>query len=150
MKKIIINTLLFLFLANCGFSPIYSVSDKQKINIQIQSIKGDRLINNQIVRKLNRNSDNQSRNKFIIDINTTYNKVIYSKDNTGATSSYQLDVISEVNIKSKDNIEKITITEKFIMDKNDNAIDEKNYEKTIKKTFASSIADRVILKFYMK
>jgi hypothetical protein len=150
MKKIIINTLLFLFLANCGFSPIYSVSDKQKINIQIQSIKGDRLINNQIVRKLNRNSDNQSRNKFIIDINTTYNKVIYSKDNTGATSSYQLDVISEVNIKSKDNIEKITITEKFIMDKNDNAIDEKNYEKTIKKTFASSIADQVILKFYLK
>ena len=61
-----------------------------------------------------------------------------------------MDVISDVNIKSKDNIEKITINEKFIMDKNDNAIDEKNYEKTIKKTFASSIADQVILKFYLK
>ena len=29
-------------------------------------------------------------------------------------------------------------------------INEKNYEKTIKKTFASSIADQVILKFYLK
>jgi len=150
MKKILTNILLFLLLANCGFSPIYSLSDNQIINIQIQSIKGDRLINNQIVSKLNRISDNQSKNTFNIDINTIYNKIIYSKDSTGATSSYQLDVISEVTIGNKNNIEKITVTEKFIMDKNDNTIDEKNYERTIKKTFASTIADQVILKFYLK
>lgn len=150
MKKISISTILFLLLVNCGFSPIYSVSDNQKINVHIQSIKGDRLINNEIVSKLNRIDNDQSKNKFSIDINTKYNKVIYSKDSTGATSSYQLDVISEVTINNKDNIEKITVTEKFIMDKNNNTIDEKNYERTIKKTFASSIADQVILKFYLK
>ena len=150
MKKILTNILLFLLLANCGFSPIYSLSDNQIINIQIQSIKGDRLINNQIVSKLNRISDNQSKNTFNIDINTIYNKIIYSKDSTGATASSQLDVISEVTIGNKNNIEKITVTEKFIMDKNDNTIDEKNYERTIKKTFASTIADQVILKFYLK
>ena len=77
MKKILTNILLFLLLANCGFSPIYSLSDNQIINIQIQSIKGDRLINNQIVSKLNRISDNQSKNTFNIDINTIYNKIIY-------------------------------------------------------------------------
>ena len=137
-------------LTNCGFSPIYSVSNSQKVDINIQSVEGDRLINNQIVSELNRIDDNLSENKFNININTLYNKSISSKDTTGATSSYQLDVVSEITIGSKDSIEKINITEKFIMDKNDNTIDERNYERTIKKTFASLIVKQVLTKLYSK
>ena len=150
MKKILINTFLFFLLSNCCFSPIYSIDDNQNFKIQIESVKGDRLINNQIISKLNSISNDQSENKFNIDINTIYNKTIYSKDNTGATSSYQLDVISEVNIVNRERIEKITVTEKFIMDNNDNTVDEKNYERTIKKTFASSITKQILLKLYSK
>ncbi len=150
MKKILISTLFFLMLTNCGFSPIYSVSDSQKIDINIQSIEGDRLINNQIISQLNRIDDDKSKNKFNIDINTLYNKSISSKDTTGATSSYQLDVVSEIIIGSKDSVEKINITEKFIMDKNVNTIDERNYERTIKKTFASLIVKQVLAKLYSK
>ena len=150
MKKILISTLLFFILANCGFSPIYSVSNSQKIDINIQSVEGDRLINNQIVSELNRIDDNLSENKFNININTLYNKSISSKDTTGATSSYQLDVVSEITIGSKDSIEKIKITEKFIMDKNNNTIDERNYERTVKKTFASLIVKQVLTKLYSK
>ena len=150
MKKILISTLLFFILANCGFSPIYSVSNSQKVDINIQSVEGDRLINNQIVSELNRIDDNLSEYKFNIKINTLYNKSISSKDTTGATSSYQLDVISEITIGNKDSIEKINITEKFIMDKNVNTIDERNYERTIKKTFASLIVKQVLAKLYSK
>ncbi|MDA9609287.1 hypothetical protein N9S14_02065 [Candidatus Pelagibacter sp.] len=150
MKKILISTLLFFILANCGFSPIYSKSNNQKVDINIQSVEGDRLINNRIVSELNRIDDNLSENKFNININTLYNKSISSKDATGATSNYQLDVISEITIGSKDSIEKINITEKFIMDKNDNTIDERNYERTIKKTFASLIVKQVLTKLYSK
>jgi len=150
MKRILISTLLFFILANCGFSPIYSVSNSQKVDINIQSVEGDRLINNQIVSELNRIDDNLSENKFNININTLYNKSISSKDTTGATSSYQLDVVSEITIGSKDSIEKIKITEKFIMDKNNNTIDERNYERTVKKTFASLIVKQVLTKLYSK
>ena len=148
MKKILISALLFFTLANCGFSPIYSISNNQKVDINIQSVEGDRLINNQIVSELNRIDNNLSENKFNININTLYNKSISSKDSTGATSTYQLDVVSEIIISSKDSIEKINITEKFIMDKNDNTIDERNYERTIKKTFASLIVKQVLTKLY--
>ena len=68
MKKILISTLLFFILANCGFSPIYSISNNQKVDINIQSVEGDRLINNQIVSELNRIDDNLSEKKFNIDI----------------------------------------------------------------------------------
>ena len=56
-------------------------------------------------------ASNLSKNKFNININTLYNKSISSKDATGATSTYQLDVVSEIIISSKDSIEKINITE---------------------------------------
>ncbi len=145
MKKIILNIFLFLILSNCGYSPIL-ITNIQDFDIQIQTVEGDRLINNLIVSQLNRNKNDQSENKINIDINTKYKKTIYSKDSTGATASYELNVVSEFNINKKDINQKIVITEKFIMNKNENAFDENNYERTIKQTFASSIAQKITLK----
>ena len=38
------------------------------------------------------------------------------------------------------------ITKKFIIDKNDNSVDQNNYERTIKETFASSIVEQLRFK----
>ncbi len=146
MKKIITHILIFFLLYNCGFAPIYSKNDNQNFDIKIQSIIGDRLINNLIVSELNRNKNYQSAKKIFININTNYEKLIYSKDATGATASYQLNVISEIDIKYNNITQKIITNEKFIMDKNNNSFEEKNYEKTIKRSFASSITQKILLK----
>jgi len=146
MKKIILNIFVFLFLSHYGFSPIYSKNNNQNFDLNIISIKGDRLINNSIISNLNRNKNDQTTNKFDIEIATEYEKIINSKDKTGATSSYQLKASSEFNIKNENFNERVTFTEKFIMDKNENLFDEKNYERTIKKSFASSISGKIILK----
>jgi hypothetical protein len=146
MKKIITHILIFFLLYNCGFAPIYSKNDNQNFDIKMQSIIGDRLINNLIVSELNRNKNYQSAKKIFIDINTNYEKLIYSKDATGATASYQLNVISEIDIKYNNITQKIITNEKFIMDKNNNSFEEKNYEKTIKRSFASSITQKILLK----
>jgi len=146
MKKIITHILIFFLLYNCGFAPIYSKNDNQNFDIKMQSIIGDRLINNLIVSELNRNRNFQSEKKIFIDINTNYEKLIYSKDATGATASYQLNVISEIDIKYNNITQKIITNEKFIMDKNNNSFEEKNYEKTIKRSFASSITQKILLK----
>jgi hypothetical protein len=145
MKKIILNIFLFLILSNCGYSPLL-IRNIQDFNIQIEVIEGDRLINNLVISQLNRNKNEKSENKINININTKYTKTIYSRDATGAVASYELNVVSEFNLTKKDVSQNIVIIEKFIMDKNDNAFDENNYERTIKKTFASSIAQKIILK----
>ena len=145
MKKIILNIFLFLMLSNCGYSPILT-RNIQDFDIQIKTVEGDRLINNLILAQLNRSQNDQSKNQIDIDINTTYLKIINSKDATGAIASYELSVISEFNINKKNINKKIVLKEKFVMDKNENAFDENNYERTIKKTFASSIAQQIILK----
>ena len=45
-------SLILLFLSNCGYSPIYSVSNKNEININIVSLQGDKNINNLLFNKL--------------------------------------------------------------------------------------------------
>lgn len=145
MKKIILNIFLFIILSSCGYSPILTQNIKD-FNIEIQSIKGDSIINNSILSRLNRIKNDQSKNKIIINIDTKYNKIINSKDATGATLSYELNVTSNFDVNQKNINQKFVITEKFLMDKFDNKFDEDSYERTIKKTFASSIAQKIILK----
>ena len=103
------------------------------------------LINNLISNQLNRSGDKLSANKITLDINTVYKKIINSKDATGAAASYELSVITKLNVSNKNNNKNFQFDERFILDKNENLIDEKNYERTIKQSFASSIANKIIL-----
>ena len=143
MKKIIFNILIVFFLSNCGFSPIYLQEKDLNYNVEIRNVEGDRLINGIIVSQLNRNNNDASINKINININTEYKKTINSKNATGAAESYELISITLIDITKNNITERLEITKKFIMDKNDNSFDQDNYEKTIKETFASSIVEQL-------
>ena len=145
MKKVFINLFILLILSNCGYSPIYIKKEMNSFNVDINEIVGDRLINNLISNQLNQSEDKLSSNKITLNINTTYKKIINSKDATGAAASYELSVITKLNVSNKNNNKNFQFDERFIMDKNENLIDEKNYERTIKQSFASSIASKIIL-----
>ena len=145
MKKFFINLLILILLSNCGFSPIYTKREVSNYDIEIINTVGDRLINNLISNQLNRDEDKSSKNKINIDINTNYKKVISSKDATGAAASYELTVKTELKVSNKNNNKTFVYNERFILDKNENLLDEKNYERTIKKSFASSISSKMIL-----
>ena len=145
MKKIFINLFILLILSNCGYSPIYIKKEMNSFSVDINEIFGDRLINNLISNQLNQSEDKLSANKITLNINTTYKKIINSKDATGAAASYELSVITKLNVSNKNNNKNFQFDERFIMDKNENLIDEKNYERTIKQSFASSIASKIIL-----
>jgi len=143
MKKIIFNILIIFFLSNCGFSPIYLQENNVDYNVQVVNVEGDRLINSLIVSQLNRSNNEASINKINIDINTEYKKTINSKDATGAAASYELVSKTLLNITKNNKTERLVVTKKFIMDKNDNSFDQDNYEKTIKETFASSVVEQL-------
>ena len=145
MKKVFINLFILLILSNCGYSPIYIKKEMNSFNVDINEIVGDRLINNLISNQLNQSEDKLLANKITLNINTEYKKIIYSKDATGAAASYELSVITKLNVSNKNNNKNFQFEERFIMDKNENLIDEKNYERTIKQSFASSIASKIIL-----
>ena len=146
MKKKIFSIFIIIFLSNCGFSPIYLQENNIDYDIQIVNVEGDRLINNLIISQLSRSSNNKSSNKIKININTEYKKTINSKNATGAASSFELVSKTLLNITKNNKTHEMMVTKKFIMDKNDNSIDQNNYERTVKENFASSIVEQLRFK----
>ena len=114
----------------------------RNFSIEIININGDRDINNRINLHLKK-YQNDLEGKKLISINTKYNKSIYLKDSAGDASEYKLDVTAEINVNSE---KKIFISESFNMKKMTNLFDQSNYEKTIKKNFADSIVEKLLLK----
>ena len=142
-KNIILIPLIF-FLTHCGYTPIYL--QNTDVNFSIEQVKytGDREINNFFKTNLNQYKNEKVDNKIYIEVNSIYEKIILSKDGTGAVTNYQLE--AEITFLIKPINKVIKITDKKIMKSIDDQFEEAKYERTIKQGFASSITNKLISK----
>ena len=139
-KNIVIISLIFI-LTNCGFTPIYL--NKNDVNFSIEQINftGDRDLNNFLKIYLNKYKNEEMENKFFIEAESKYKKIILSKDRTGKVTNYQLE--AEVIFLIKPTNKEIKFIEKKIMDSVDDRLDEIKNEKTAKQNFAISISKKL-------
>lgn len=144
-KKIIYLFFSLLILNNCGFSPIYSNTNKADFAIEVVEIEGDGVVNNLINSEINRISDTNSLNRYKIKITTNYNKIILSKDTKGIVSDYQIVVSATFVIQKDGESEVISFNEKQNVKNINNTFEQKNYEKIIKRNFAISIVRKLNL-----
>jgi len=142
-KNIILISLIF-FLAHCGYTPIYL--QNTDVNFSIEQVKytGDREINNFFKTNLNQYKNEKVENKIYIEVNSVYEKIILSKDGTGAVTNYQLEAEVIFLIQPLNKV--IKINEKKIMKSMDDQFEEAKYERTIKQGFASSITNKLMSK----
>ena len=140
-KNIVILSLIF-FLANCGFTPIYLKNNNVNFSIEQISYTGDRDLNNFLKTNLNQYKNKDIDNKIYIEAKSEYNKIVLSKDGTGAVTNYEL--VAEVIFLIKPSNKEIKISEKKIMESMDDKFEETEYEKSIKQSFASSIVYKLI------
>ena len=142
-KNIILISLIF-FLTHCGYTPIYL--QNTDVNFSIEQVKytGDREINNFFKTNLNQYKNEKVENKIYIEVNSVYEKIILSKDGTGAVTNYQLEAEVIFLIQPLNKV--IKINEKKIMKSMDDQFEEAKYETTIKQGFASSITNKLISK----
>ena len=147
MKNIILIFLL-LFLNSCGYTSVYKNQKSRDFKINIVDMIGDNEINNYIKNELKFYSNKNSNNKYDISINSKYQKIIISKNTAGAATDYQLlaDVIISVNINDKMKV--LTFDESINIKSNSNYFEQINYERNIKKNFASSIMNKFIIKIF--
>ena len=141
-KNILYISILFFF-ANCGFSPVYLQNSDINFSIEQFNYKGDRDLNNFLKAKLNQYKNKKNDNKIYIEAETIYKKIVLSKDETGEVTNYQLE--AEVIFLIKPLNKKIIIIEKEIIDSMDDKFEEARYERTIKQSFATSIANKLSL-----
>jgi hypothetical protein len=149
MKNIILILFLF-FLNNCGYTSVYKNQKSQDFQISIIEITGDNEINNLIKNELKFYSNRNSNIKYNISINSNYQKIIVSKNSAGVATDYKLiaETVISFDKEGKNNI--LNFNENINIKSNSNSYEQNNYEKSIKKNFASSISNKFIIKILNK
>ena len=141
IKKNIIIICLYFFLTNCGFEPIYLDKNNTTFSIEKIDYTGDRELNNFLKTNLNKYKNKKVNNKIFIEANSSYEKIILSKNAEGEVANYQLK--AEVIFLIKPTNKKIKFNKKVIMDIMDDKFDEAKYERSIKQNFAYSISNKL-------
>ena len=143
-KKILIFILLFVY--SCGYSPIYKNSNIKDYEIIILTLNGDVTMNNLIKNEIETYSKKNSSNRYIVELNSSYSKKTISRDNSGIASNYELMVVANFTVGSENFIFKEKLNVKKISD----TIEQRNYENIIKKNFAASIREKLLIKLLNK
>ena len=146
LKKIFFIILSLNLLNHCDYKPVYSKQNNINQKIVVEGFNGDKDINNLIVNNLKRISKESSKNNINISFNTVYTKKILAKNDKGTITDYQSNVETTFLITKKNSTESFVVIEKFNLQKMADKYEEKNYERDIKKNFASSISQKLILR----
>ena len=149
MKNLIL-VLFLIFLNSCGYTPVYKNQKSQDFQINIFEMTGDNEINNLIKNDLKFYSNRNSNIEYNISINSNYQKVIVSKNSAGVATDYKLiaETVISFDKEGKNNI--LNFNENINIKSNSNSYEQNNYEKSIKKNFASSISNKFIIKILNK
>jgi hypothetical protein len=148
MKNIFI-LFVILFITHCGFSPVYK-SNTLNYQINISKIGGDKTINSKIKSEIERISDKNIQKIFNIEIDTKYEKIIAAKNSKGSITDYLLIATATFIIYNNEKTETIVFQEKLNVKNNSDFVEQRNYENTIKKNFASSFVKKLNLDLLSK
>ena len=139
-KNITLISLIF-FLTSCGFSPLYLTNNDVNFSIESVVYTGDRDLNDFLKPKLKQYKNENIDNKISIETESTFRKIVLSKDGTGEVTSYQLE--AEVTFLISPLDKRIKINEKKTMDSMNDKFEEARYIRSIKQNFASSIVNKL-------
>ena len=145
MNKILL--ILFLLLLNsCGYTSVYKNQKSQNFQINITGMEGDIEFNNLIKNELKLFSNNTSNNIYNIALNSNYQKIAVTKNSSGVTTNYNILAHVKINLSLNESNKNLVFKENVNIKNNTNSFEQNNYEKNVKKNFASSIREKLILK----
>jgi len=145
MKNLIL-IILFIFLSNCGYVPIYKDLQNANINIFVQKSEGEENINNLLISKLKAYNAKDTKNNYVIDMNSVYTKTVISKDSAGNAVDIELNLKVEFILYFNEKSQKFSLTEKFNIKNTSDVFEMNNYENVIKNNFILSIKNKLIMK----
>ena len=144
MIKKILFTFCVVLLTGCGFTPMFSSMDSNKINVQVVESGGDNVINSKIISKLKIHNNNDEE-LFKIKLNTSYIKEDFSRNLKGEITEYQLNAKTNYKIIGKNMEKEFNINESFIMKNFADDFEERNYEERLKNNIANINYQKLML-----
>ena len=142
--KNITSIILILFLYSCGYSSIYKNQTSQNFKINIIEKKGNSEMNNLIKNEIKLYSVKNTTNIYNLKIDTDYKKEILTKDSAGIITDYKLSVTSIFRVDLKGVTKVIELKETINIKNQSDSFEQNTYEKNIKRSFASSIREKLI------
>ena len=151
IKKTFLLILIVFGLSSCGYTPMLSQNNNFNFNIVNLELLGDKNINNFLEKKLKQYSNDSSNKSYKISINSNYQKIIVAKDSTGNATDLKListiDVTYSLYNESNNQEKKISFLESITIRKNDNAFDQKNYERSVLNNLSQLLLNKLV--FYL-
>lgn len=144
MKKFNYLFLLFLFTVNCGYQPIYT--NQKGLNFKLKEVIliGDKKINQKILNFTNLKKNSSDNNALAISVETSQNRNISSKDNSGNPLTYQMSLSSTLIVKINNNLtDQTTFNSSFSYSNKENKFDLREYEKNILEDLIRSNSEKI-------
>ena len=151
MKKKIFTFLFFLFLSSCGYEATYSLKNRSIYAFSISELvlTGDRQINLKIKQLLNpyTNPKIEEEKKFILNISSSSEKIITTKDAAGDAVKFKNEITVKVQVLlDGKNATNLVIIEDFIYDNNPDTFELRTYENQIKNNLAEAAVNKILFK----
>ena len=147
MKKLVIIIIALFILNNCGYTPIYS-SKEDNFYIKEISQKNKSKLNSKIINNIKRFSNQDSESIIQLEISSNKKIDTISKDKKGDPSRFQMTVILNIVVLSKNNYE-VNKTKNFSANfnyqNNSNKFSLKQYEKEIEDILINKIIEESII-----
>ena len=147
MKKFILNFIILIFIASCGYTPLYSIKNNINFEIGKVNITGDRDLNQNIINQIKNLKTKRKNNPIIynLSINTTVKKIITSKDSKGNPITYKM--ISTVTLTTIKEGKEYNLTVESVENYNDisSKFELETFERNLKKNSASKIIQEIIV-----
>jgi len=145
MLRNIAFLLIFIIVANCGFTPLYNIKNFKDINITIIDFQGDNEINELIDFYSRKKNENTAKNQFNIKVKSTSEKKILLKDKSGTAQQYELLFNILFIIAKEDYLKDLNISESYNIQNLEDQYDEENYIKNLKENFVKKALERLRL-----
>ena len=147
MKKFILNLIIFVFITNCGYTPLYSLKNRINFKIGKINITGDRDLNQNIIYQLKNVKSKTEDNAIIynLTIDTEINKIVTSNDSKGNPKTYKM--VSAVNLTTIKDGKEYSVKVESIENYNDisSKFELENFERNLKKNSALKITQEIII-----
>ena len=138
-----------MLVLSCGYTPIYQTDQKLDIKLDTINSSGDKSINREIVKNLEKYRDSESYNIFDLSINSTKRENVVTKDKKGNATSFKLTLEVDINLSNNSNGK--NFTKKFTKDMSFNSKNNKfeldQYRINLEKNMISQILQDINLYF---
>ena len=134
--------LLFLFLSNCGYNPIYSTKN---LNFAIGNIeKNNTSLNNKFAKSINSLKNEENGKKIDIKIESDKKIKIKSKDSKGNALVFELEIYLKFTTFNIDNETEKLLLRKITFNNSDDKFKLKQYENELEDILITEIVEDLI------